>query len=84
MCTKVAPSYANIFVGQFESKILSTVFPTPSLWKRYIDDIFLVRTDTEESLQQFIDRLNKEHPKIKFTSEISATFLDLSLYKGEI
>ncbi len=47
------PSYANIFMGQFESKILSSSL-APRLWKRYIDDIFLVWTDTEESLQQFI------------------------------
>ncbi len=86
MGTKVAPAYANIFMGELESKILSATTPAPSLWKRYIDDIFLVWTDTEESLRQFVSRLNDEHPTIKFTSEISPSeihFLDLCLYKGE-
>ncbi len=86
MGNKMAPAYANIFMGELESRVLSTADPAPKLWKRYIDDIFLVWTDTKESLLQFIDELNDQHPKIRFTSEISSseiTFLDLCLYKGQ-
>ena len=86
MGTKMAPAYANIFMGELESRVLSTATHNPKLWKRYIDDIFLIWIDTRESLQQFIDELNDQHPRIRFTSEISLSeinFLDLCLYKGK-
>ena len=86
MGTKMAPAYANIFMGTLESKILSETNPSPIHWKRYIDDIFLVWTDTKESLEQFIKSINDLHPRINFTAEFSTdeiTFLDLCLYKGE-
>ncbi len=86
MGTKMAPAYANIFMGGLESKVLSLASPAPRLWKRYIDDIFLVWTNSRESLDLFIDMLNNQHPKIRFTSEISPSkvnFLDLCLYKGK-
>ena len=81
--TKMAPAFANIFMGELESRVLSSSAPAPKLWKRYIDDIFLVWTDSRESLQLFIDELNAQHPRIRFTSEISLSeinFLDLCLY----
>jgi hypothetical protein len=86
MGTKMAPAYANVFMGALESRVLAEATPSPKIWRRYIDDIFLVWTDTEDSLRQFIAGLNREHPRIKFTSEISDSeivFLDLCLYKGE-
>ena len=63
---------------KLESRVLSTATHSPKLWKRYIDDIFLISIiDTRESLQQFIDELNDQHLRIGFTSEISLKFLDL-------
>ena len=50
--------YANIFMGTLESRILLEENPSPTHWKRYIDDIFLVWTDTKESLEQFIKSIN--------------------------
>ena len=58
MGTKMAPAYASIFMGTLESRILSETNPSPIHWKRYIDDIFLVWTDTKESLEQFIKSIN--------------------------
>ena len=92
MGTKMAPAYANIFMGTLESKILSESNPSSTHWKRYIDDIFLVWTDTKENLEQFIKSINDLHPRINFTAEISTdeiTFLDppgtgRGIIKGEI
>ena len=39
MGTKLAPAYANIFMGKLEHNILSHAPLKPSLYKRYIDDI---------------------------------------------
>ena len=86
MGTKMAPAYANIFMGTLESRILSQTNPSPIHWKRYIDDIFLVWTNTKESLEQFIKSINDLHPRINFTAEFSTDeiiFLDLCPYKGE-
>ena len=82
MGTKMAPAYANIFMGALQSRILSETNPFPIHWKTYIDDIFLVWTDTKESLEQFITAsMTYTNALILLTDEI--TFLDLCLYKGE-
>ena len=41
------------------------------LWKRLIDDIFFIWTDTEENLDKFLEDLNKFHPSLRFTYEKS-------------
>ena len=55
----------------------------PFLWKRLIDDIFLIWTHCEESFQSFIQHLNSFHPTIKFEvthSTQSVNFLDTTVY----
>ena len=83
MGTKLAPSYANLFMAKFEDKHVYTYPLQPLLWKRFIDDIFLIWPHGKKSLLDFIEHLNTVHPTIKFTSDISdtqITFLDLSIY----
>jgi hypothetical protein len=85
MGTKMAPSFANIFMGALEQSILSST-PNqlvPLLWKRFIDDIFLVWTHGEESFNSFIQHLNSFHSTIKFEvthSTESVNFLDTTVY----
>ena len=86
MGTKLAPSYANLFMSKFEDKYVYTYPLQPLLWKRFIDDIFLIWPHGKNSLVEFIKHLNTAHPTIKFTSDISDTqisFLDLSIYINE-
>ena len=81
--TKLAPSYANLFLTKFEEKYVYTYPLQPKLWKRFIDDIFLIWPHGMDSLLQFIKQLNTVHSTIKFTSNISPTeisFLDLTVY----
>ena len=40
MCTKMAPSYANIFMDKLESDMIDSFNPKPTHYHRYIDDIF--------------------------------------------
>ena len=40
MGTKLAPSYANLFMTKFEENYVYTYQLQPKLWKRFIDDIF--------------------------------------------
>ena len=85
MGTKMAPSFANIFMGALEQSLLSST-PNklvPLLWKRFIDDIFLIWTHGAESFQSFIQHLNSFHPTIKFEvthSHKSVNFLDTTVY----
>ena len=67
MGTICAPFYANIFMASFESKF---IFPTKKekvrKFLRFIDDLFMIWTDTEEELLKFINELNqKQNNKIR-------------------
>ena len=44
MGTKLAPSYANLFMSHFEDKYVYRYPLQHFLWKRYIDGIFLIWT----------------------------------------
>ena len=82
MGTKMAPAFANLFMGDFERKALDNSPDKPYLWWRCIDDIFLIWTLGEEKLDKFITNLNSLHPTIKFTSERSTTsipFVDVNI-----
>jgi hypothetical protein len=39
MGTKMAPSYANMFMGDLEERLLLSSLKQPLLWFRFIDDI---------------------------------------------
>ena len=83
MGTKLAPSYANLFVTKFEEKHVYTYPLQPKLWKRFKDDIFIIWPHDMDSLLKFINHLNIVHPTIKFTNDISDTeisFLDLTIH----
>ena len=83
MGTKVAPSYANLFMARLEKKLLEKVktdlqIELP-LYLRYIDDIFFIFLYSETKLEQFMTLMNSYHKTIKFTEEHSRNeiiFLD--------
>ena len=72
MGTKCAPSYANLFMGDFEEKHIYPHINLHSiLYLRFIDDIFMLWKGTKEQLDNFIKDLNRKHPSIKFDIDIS-------------
>jgi peptide-methionine (R)-S-oxide reductase len=83
MGTRVAPSFANIFMADFEEKYVYTYHTQPKIWLRYIDDIFMIWDHDKAELEAFLNHLNQCHHSIKFTSEISEetiSFLDTSVH----
>ena len=90
MGTKVAPAYANTFMGWFEEKYVYSYHKQPLLWKRFIDDIFVIWQYTESDLDDFTTYLNESMPSIKFEvdkSHTNAHFLDVTIQlnnKGEL
>ena len=86
MGTRMAPSYANLFMGNFEQLAIENAPLKPFVWWRYIDDIFMIWTEGEDNLKTFINYLNSIHPTIKFTHEYSNSsnqslpFLDVQVH----
>ena len=80
MGTRMAPSYANLFLGKFERHVLLNSPHQPYLWLRFIDDIFMICTAGPEKLKVFVDYPNNLHSTIKFTCSHSPSnipFLDI-------
>ena len=71
MGTRMAPSYANLFMGKFEREFLRTQTALPLVWWRFIDDVFTIWTHGEQQLQTFLGELNHHHTSIKFTANWS-------------
>ena len=99
MGTPMAPNYANLFMDDFEQNLINDFHKQtgkkPLVWWRYIDDIFCIWTDGEESLKDFIDftqnySVNKKlRSTMKFTvnqSTNEVNFLDecVKLKDGKI
>ena len=89
MGTRVAPTYANLFMGVLEQKILENCPPNLRehiyLWKRFIDDILIVWTDSWDTFKDFFNYLNNFHETMKFyepcydQNSNSCNFLDLKI-----
>ncbi|KAK7091582.1 hypothetical protein V1264_009246 [Littorina saxatilis] len=84
MGTPMAPSVANLFMAALERKLFqqSPVPVNSELWRRYIDDIFMLWTGTDDDLDTFLKHINSLHPTIKFTHHSSlerVSFLDISV-----
>ena len=61
MGPRMVPSYANIFEGDLEMKILAQVYKRSDIWWRYIDHIFTIWSHDEEHLIDFVEQINNTH-----------------------
>ena len=78
-CIFTKSSYANIFMGQLEKRLLSQAPFNPTYWFRFIDDVKMLWEHGNCNLDTFLSFCNNFHPSIKFTSESSPSeipFLD--------
>ena len=69
MGSPLSPIVANIFMEQFEKEALETAPHPPSLWKRFVDDTFVIIED--QFKDEFFHHLNSLNTNIKFTAETS-------------
>ncbi len=67
MGTKVAPSYANIIMGNLEQRLLKDAPVKPLLYLVHIDDIFCIFDQREDKVLELTDYMNAQHCTIKFT-----------------
>ena len=81
MGTRVAPTYAIIFMNRFEETFVYSYPKRPRIWFRFIDDVWGVFKGSKDDFELFATHLNRVHDSIKFTYESSktkVTFLDVT------
>ena len=86
MGTRVAPTYANLFMDSLEQKFIYPHRKCLRIWFRFIVDIWGIFGGTEEELISFMDYCNSFHETIKFTVEYSKksiAFLDVTAYQED-
>ncbi len=94
MGNPLAPPLANLFMMKVEEKALELALNhhpfsfTPTMWLRYVDDIFCILSDEElVHVNLFLNLLNSVHPAIKFTMEKEIdnqlNFLDVTCISTE-
>jgi len=81
-----APKYADIVMAAFERTALAKCDKKPSLYLRYLDDIFIIWPHPRQEFDTFFNIFNSQHERIKFKANIQESaleFLDVLVYKGE-
>jgi hypothetical protein len=62
MDTKMAPAYANLFMGKLEEKLKEVGKPNIILWKRFcIIDIFIIWNGSESEFITYMTTINQIH-----------------------
>ena len=85
MGKKYAPSFANIFMADWEGRMLDQARHQPALYKRFLDDIFMIWTGGEHHLTQFLQQANALDSSIQLEAEwdnYGLPYLDTFVYKG--
>ena len=80
MGSPISPIVANLFMEDLEKKALATAPTPPTLWKRFVDDTFIIIQKAEKD--NFLQHLNTIDENIHFTCEEadedgSIAFLDM-------
>ena len=86
MGTRMAPSYANLFMAELEETLLARTTHKPRIWWRYIDDVSAIWECGQDNLETFLRQINTFHTTIKFTAEWSTDrvpFLDTTVILDE-
>jgi len=82
----IGPSAANIYLIDFDKAAMSGFKIKPSIFFRYLDDVFLLWNGTLKELKEYETFLNNLIPGIEIkleASKVSANFLDITIYKNQ-
>ena len=83
MGQRFAPSYANLYMSEWEREALNKCPLQPLLYLRFLDDIFGIWPHSLSQFTDFCAILNSHHPSIKITHTISPdsiNFLDTTVF----
>ena len=81
MGSSLSPVIANMMMEDLEQQALSTFYYPPSIWVRYVDDVYaIVKTENVDAFQKHLNTINS---CIQFALEMetsgSIAFLDVLL-----
>lgn len=79
MGTRFSPSYANLFMGEYESHYILKLNPWTEkikMYKRYIDDLVFIWNGSESEFEQFTAYLNQNEYGIMLTGKVSSKSID--------
>ncbi|XP_026317432.1 uncharacterized protein LOC113228374, partial [Hyposmocoma kahamanoa] len=84
MGSPVSPVVADIFMENFEERVLPMAPARPKIFKRYVDDTFTILP--KDSIPSFLDHLNSFSTKIQLTMEQencgTLAFLDVLIQRN--
>ena len=69
MGSPLSPVMANLYMEYYESELLPTLPLRPSMWLRYVDDVFAIWPHDQAEFPAFLDALNALAPSINFKVE---------------
>lgn len=86
MGTSCAPAIANLYLAYFENKVVPTLKKEGLLlFKRYIDDTFILYKGSKETIPALLQKINNSYPaSIKVTWEFNRdrmAFLDIEFLR---
>lgn len=84
---RYAPSYANLYMSQWEREALIKCPHKPTFYFRFLDDIIGAWSHSEQKFTEFIEILNSHHPSIKVKHEmhpIQVNFLDTTVFLEQL
>ena len=67
MGSPISPIIANIYMEAFEQKAIATALHPPRVWRRYVDDTWVIQQ--QEHQQQFLQHINTVDESIQFIVE---------------
>lgn len=85
MGSPLSPVVSNIFMEDFEQQHIKNYTNKPTIWWRYVDDVFAIWPHDANELNIFLDYINNQENSIKFTVETETNsqlpFLDTLITK---
>ena len=79
MGSPISPIVANLYMDNFEMRALQSSPNPPSVWKRFVDDTFVIMKEARK--EEFLTHINQWTVTIQFTEEPgpdgSLPFLDI-------
>jgi len=87
MGSPLSPIIANLFMEDFETRTIESFPLKPKLWKRFVDDTFIIWPHGKEKIIIFLQHLNNQSNSINFTMAMeengSLPFLNILINRNQ-